>query len=433
MKLKGTKLRWFFKEALRDFLPPRSSPRASTASACPSASGALKHGRCASLPSTSIASLRGPRPVPRGLPARPAGEERGAPELLWQLRVGADDAGAVVPAPRPPRPGRRLTMRALRQAAKMALIRARHRKNEARRALLAQENETLPPSLWDAEVNAAGHLSLGGCDTVALAREFGTPLHVVHRARLEKSFTTFRDAFATRWPKVVLGTSYKTNPLPGVIRELHRLGSWAEVISHFELWLALQLGCPANASSTRPRQDPREPAAGRATRPGGDHLDNLSEIDLVNDPPAKPAASRPSASASSPPVGWSGSSATASSPARPWRRRSASMPPATGTGRAARAPGHSLKHCPPTCRPSRGPGFRRRAQGTLRHHHPLLDFGAASVCPRCAPWTPGTRPAGQRLPVRAPGSGRPSHPTTSAAPWWSCSPRYDTRGPTCPT
>jgi len=141
-------------------------------------------------------------------------------------------------------------MRALRQAAKMALIRARHRKNEARRALLAQENETLPPSLWDAEVNAAGHLSLGGCDTVALAREFGTPLHVVHRARLEKSFTTFRDAFATRWPKVVLGTSYKTNPLPGVIRELHRLGSWAEVISHFELWLALQLACPANASST---------------------------------------------------------------------------------------------------------------------------------------------------------------------------------------
>ena len=40
------------------------------------------------------------------------------------------------------------------------------------------------------------------------------------------------------------GFSYKTNPLPGAIRALHRFGASAEVISHFELWLALQLGVP---------------------------------------------------------------------------------------------------------------------------------------------------------------------------------------------
>lgn len=175
-------------------------------------------------------------------------------------------------------------MRALRQAAKMALIRARHRQNQARRAALAQDNETLPPSQWDAEVNAAGHLSLGGCDTVELAREFGTPLHVVHRARLEKNFTAFRDAFAARWPKVVLGTSYKTNPLPGVIRELHRLGSWAEVISHFELWLALQLGMPGERIIYNGPAKTHESLL-LAVRHGLAviNLDNLSEIQLVDD------------------------------------------------------------------------------------------------------------------------------------------------------
>jgi len=43
---------------------------------------------------------------------------------------------------------------------------------------------------------------------------------------------------------VGIGYSYKTNPLPSVLRALHDMGAWAEVISHFELWLALKLGVP---------------------------------------------------------------------------------------------------------------------------------------------------------------------------------------------
>jgi diaminopimelate decarboxylase len=43
---------------------------------------------------------------------------------------------------------------------------------------------------------------------------------------------------------VEVGYSYKTNPLPGVLRTLHGFGAWAEVISHFELWLALALDVP---------------------------------------------------------------------------------------------------------------------------------------------------------------------------------------------
>ena len=40
--------------------------------------------------------------------------------------------------------------------------------------------------------------------------------------------------------------SYKTNPVPAVLRRLHDRGIGAEVISPFELWLAIELGLPGD-------------------------------------------------------------------------------------------------------------------------------------------------------------------------------------------
>lgn len=69
-------------------------------------------------------------------------------------------------------------------------------------------------------------------------------LHVINRARLIKDYSAFVGAFRRHLPKVELATSYKTNPLPAVLSTLHRAGTWAEVISPFELWLALELKVP---------------------------------------------------------------------------------------------------------------------------------------------------------------------------------------------
>lgn len=46
----------------------------------------------------------------------------------------------------------------------------------------------------------AGHLEIGGCDALALAREFGTPLHVLDGGRLRATFAAYRDAFARYVP-----------------------------------------------------------------------------------------------------------------------------------------------------------------------------------------------------------------------------------------
>lgn len=99
----------------------------------------------------------------------------------------------------------------------------------------------LAPENWGCSVSD-NHLAMGGVRATDLADAYGTPLHVVDKQHLLDQYTRFLQAFRTVYPNTVLATSYKTNPVPGVLAILHESGSYAEVISHFELWLALQLG-----------------------------------------------------------------------------------------------------------------------------------------------------------------------------------------------
>lgn len=112
------------------------------------------------------------------------------------------------------------------------------------RRIVRHQDRRPAPELWEMRGGGDGHLEIRGCDATELAQRFGTPLHVVDRARLEGNYRGFLESFRAHWPRVEIGYSYKTNPLPGVLRVLHDLGAAAEVISHFELWLALRLGVP---------------------------------------------------------------------------------------------------------------------------------------------------------------------------------------------
>ena len=51
-----------------------------------------------------------------------------------------------------------------------------------------------------AEASEKGRLFIGGCDTVALAEEFGTPLYVFDEATLRQKCVEFRDEFGRRYP-----------------------------------------------------------------------------------------------------------------------------------------------------------------------------------------------------------------------------------------
>jgi len=101
----------------------------------------------------------------------------------------------------------------------------------------------LPLERWGLAVGPNGHLWSGDVDLAQLARDQGTPLHVVLGAALDRAAT---QALAPH--RAGLGAdifySYKTNPVPGVLDRLHRNGVGAEVISPYELWLALRLQVP---------------------------------------------------------------------------------------------------------------------------------------------------------------------------------------------
>jgi diaminopimelate decarboxylase len=154
-------------------------------------------------------------------------------------------------------------------------------RNDARRLSLGQARG-LPPEAWGAAVAADGHLLIGGCDVVELARRFGTPLYVVDEQKLRRDYQAFVEGFCEFYPKVEVGYSYKTNPLPDVIRVLHECGALAEVISHFELWLALELGVsPAKIIVNGPAKTPAMVDLAVERRVKLINIDGVEEIELV--------------------------------------------------------------------------------------------------------------------------------------------------------
>jgi len=119
---------------------------------------------------------------------------------------------------------------------------------------------------------------LDGAPLAALAERFGSPLYLVSEGTLRRKVQQFRRAFESRYPRVRLGWSYKTNYLGAVCRIMHQEGSWAEVVSGHEYRLAREMGVPADRILYNgPHKDD---ASLRDAIRGGTriHLDHLEEI-----------------------------------------------------------------------------------------------------------------------------------------------------------
>jgi diaminopimelate decarboxylase len=73
-----------------------------------------------------------------------------------------------------------------------------------------------------ASINAAGHLEIGGCDAVELAREFGTPVYVFDEADLRARCRELQDEFSSRLPDVLVlyaSKAYIGKALAGIIAD----------------------------------------------------------------------------------------------------------------------------------------------------------------------------------------------------------------------
>jgi len=132
-------------------------------------------------------------------------------------------------------------------------------------------------------INERGRLEVGGCDTIELAREFGTPAYVVAEDDLRTRARAFRDAaLQSGHPDLQIVFASKAFPCTAVLAVFAGEGLWCDVASAGELHLALaarfapeRIVMHGNAKSLQ------ELRAALSCRLGAIVIDNFDEIERL--------------------------------------------------------------------------------------------------------------------------------------------------------
>jgi diaminopimelate decarboxylase len=94
-------------------------------------------------------------------------------------------------------------------------------------------------------INSHGHLEIGGCDTVQLAKEYGTPLYVIDEKAVRDNCRVYKAAFASRYEKVDVSYAGKAFLNIAMARLVEEEGLGLDVASAGELYTAIKANFPA--------------------------------------------------------------------------------------------------------------------------------------------------------------------------------------------
>ena len=134
------------------------------------------------------------------------------------------------------------------------------------------------------DVNEKGHLTIGGCDTIDLAREYGTPLYLMDEDLIRKNCRTYRDAMDKYYDGngLVLYAS-KAFSCVYMCKLAMEEGLGLDVVSGGELYTAKKAGFPMekvyfHGNNKTPDELHFAVEAGVGTIV----VDNLTELDQLN-------------------------------------------------------------------------------------------------------------------------------------------------------
>ncbi|MCD6726446.1 MAG: diaminopimelate decarboxylase [Solirubrobacteraceae bacterium] len=131
-------------------------------------------------------------------------------------------------------------------------------------------------------VNERGRVEVGGCDTMELAREFGTPCFVVAPDDIRARARAFREAFAARTDDFEVIFASKAFPCTAVYRLLWEEGIGCDVAGPGELAMALAAGVdPARIHVHGNAKTRVELAAAIEAGVGDVIVDNHRDLDLL--------------------------------------------------------------------------------------------------------------------------------------------------------
>ena len=135
-----------------------------------------------------------------------------------------------------------------------------------------------------AGINEEGRLTIGGCDCVVLAREYGTPLYVFDEAGIRSQCREFRGEFAKRYPDTTVIYACKAFAGRALLQLLKEEGLGLDVVSGGEMAVARSADFPlekvyfhGNNKSAEELRMALEWGVGRIV------VDNLQELALLGE------------------------------------------------------------------------------------------------------------------------------------------------------
>jgi len=122
-----------------------------------------------------------------------------------------------------------------------------------------------------------------GLNIDKLMDEHGSPLFIISENIIRRNYRRIHKAFSSRYPRVQMSWSYKTNYLGAVCNVFHQEGSWAEVVSGFEYHKARDLGVPGKHIIFNGPHKNREILEQAIKEHAHIHVDHLDELYLIEE------------------------------------------------------------------------------------------------------------------------------------------------------
>lgn len=133
-------------------------------------------------------------------------------------------------------------------------------------------------------VNGNGNLAIGGCDTVELAKEYGTPVYVFDESEILKNIREFKKSIDENYGgNGMVAYASKAFSCKEIYRICKKEGIGVDVVSGGELYTALSVGFPAEKIVFHGNnKTPEELEAAVESGVGRIVVDNLHELEMLN-------------------------------------------------------------------------------------------------------------------------------------------------------
>jgi diaminopimelate decarboxylase len=133
-------------------------------------------------------------------------------------------------------------------------------------------------------INKLGHLEIGGCDTVDLAKKFGTPLYVFDEKDIRERCRAYKTLFKSRYPNSGIIYASKALSTTGLLKIISDEGLGVDVSSGGELYTALRAGfSPKKIYFHGNNKSKQEIEEGLSASVGRFVADNIDELRTLNE------------------------------------------------------------------------------------------------------------------------------------------------------